>query len=171
MDNRPYDPYYNGGNMYPANSSAIPSRNPYLEYMAQQYAQQQMRAQSIPSQQNVQQASQQQSVPSLRGRVVNHPDEIAPGETPMDGIVSLFPTADMSCIYAKKWNARGELVTQRYILDPQIQPQQGQTVPGPWEEIQMRLASIEQAISALSKPAKATKSTRTTSNTIEEAGE
>lgn len=53
------------------------------------------------------------------GRVVQNPEEIAPGEIPMDGRVCLFPNQDYSKIYARMWNAQGVLVPQTYIAENQ----------------------------------------------------
>ena len=53
----------------------------------------------------------QPSVKRIPARIINDPKEIMPNEVPMDGSVSLFPTADYSCVYAKAWNANGMIDT------------------------------------------------------------
>lgn len=53
---------------------------------------------------------------SIPGRTVQNESEIKPNEVSMDGSVSLFPTTDLSCIYAKQWTANGTIVTAKYIL-------------------------------------------------------
>ena len=67
-------------------------------------------------QQNFQQP---QRVNSLNGRFVGRVEDVTANEVSMDGSVSLFPTNDMSVIYAKSWNADGTIKTIAYkpILD------------------------------------------------------
>lgn len=62
-------------------------------------------------------AVQTQQVEPVRvnGRVVNSHDEIVPSEVPMNGQVSIFPTHDYTCIFAKKWDANGNMVTVKYV--------------------------------------------------------
>lgn len=60
-----------------------------------------------------------QSITSgMPGRVVNSQDEIMPQEVPMNGMVSIFPKADFSEIYAKCWNSNGTIDTKVYIFKP-----------------------------------------------------
>lgn len=62
---------------------------------------------------------QQQRVNGLNGRFVGRVEDVTANEVSMDGSVSLFPTNDMSVIYAKSWNADGTIKTIAYkpILD------------------------------------------------------
>lgn len=55
-------------------------------------------------------------VNTISGRVVSSPNEITPNEIPMDGSVSLFPTNDYSAIYAKAWNANGQIETVKFVV-------------------------------------------------------
>lgn len=121
--------------------------NPYINAYVQN--QQALAQQSVNT---ASQAAFQQS--GIRGRMVNHPGEIVPGETPMDGIPSFFPTVDLSCIYVKRWNENGELVPTRYILEQPATQEVDRSESNPWEEIQQRLTNIETAIASLAKPAR-----------------
>lgn len=56
----------------------------------------------------------QSSQPSFTGRYINEVTEIKPNEVPMDGSISLFPTADLTSIYLKLWTPEGKIATIRY---------------------------------------------------------
>lgn len=74
-----------------------------------------------------------------------------PNEVPMDGSVSLFPTADYSCVYAKAWNANGMIDTVKYVPEkPETQPPvQSQDV---LTAILARLDNIERTLNKRNKP-------------------
>lgn len=63
---------------------------------------------------------QQQNIKRIPARIISDVQEITPNEVPMDGSVSLFPTSDFTCIYAKAWNANGTIDTVKYI--PEASP-------------------------------------------------
>lgn len=66
----------------------------------------------------------QPQIKRVPARIINDPKEIMPNEVPMDGSVSLFPTADYSCVYAKAWNANGMIDTVKYVPEkPETQPE------------------------------------------------
>lgn len=110
--------------------------NPMMPYQnSQQYAQydqslayQQMQQnnynpyqwQQNPNLQQNKQNIQQQS--KIAGRFVSGPEEIAVNEVDMNGSVSIFPTNNMSCIYAKQWTADGKIQTVKYIPMHEEQP-------------------------------------------------
>lgn len=54
-------------------------------------------------------------VPQISGRVVNSPDDITVQEVPTDGTVALFPAADGSCVYSKRWTPDGNILTMRFV--------------------------------------------------------
>lgn len=92
--------------------------------------------------QNMNNASQMLNVvPGLQGRVINTPQEIVPGEIPMNGTRSVFPAYDGSRIYVKYWDNNAQLQTDIYILEQQIQPQQANY--NGLDEILNRLSNIE----------------------------
>lgn len=93
----------------------------------------------------------QPSVKRVPARIINDPKEIMPNEVPMDGSVSLFPTADYSCIYAKAWNANGMIDTVKYVPEkPETQPTvQSQDV---LTAILARLDNIERTLNKRNKP-------------------
>lgn len=54
-------------------------------------------------------------VPQISGRIVNSLDDITVQEVPTDGTVALFPSADGSCIYSKRWTPDGNISTMRFV--------------------------------------------------------
>lgn len=62
---------------------------------------------------------QQQQRNGINGRFVGRVEDVTANEVAMDGSVSLFPTNDLSVIYAKSWNSDGTIKTIAYkpILD------------------------------------------------------
>lgn len=101
QNNINYNPY-----PIPQNGFQSPQQQ-YYYYPNQTY---------IPQQNPVYQPSQPPRQVGIRGRIVNSETEILPQEIPMDGTVSLFPMADFSCIFAKKWLSNGTIETQKYVL-------------------------------------------------------
>lgn len=51
----------------------------------------------------------------IQGRTVTSPDEITVQEVPSDGSMALFPSADGSCIYGKRWESNGSISTFVYV--------------------------------------------------------
>lgn len=76
------------------------------------------------------------SIYQLPGRVCDDFNSIKPNEIPMDGSVSIFPSADYSVILAKAWNQQGTIDTIRY--EP-VLPQQTPPAPDPMEMLQRNL--------------------------------
>lgn len=85
-------------------------------------------------------------ISSLQGRVVNSPQDIVPGEIPMNGTRSVFPAYDGSRIYVKYWDNNAQLQTDVYVLEQQIQPQQANY--NGLDEILNRLSNIESMLTA-----------------------
>lgn len=72
----------------------------------------------------------------ISGRTVNSPDEITVQEVPTDGSVALFPTADGSTVYAKKWTPDGNITTIKYSAEGQVQqPTQNDVIMGKLDQI------------------------------------
>lgn len=57
--------------------------------------------------------------PQIAGRVVNSVDDITVQEVPTDGTVALFPSADGSCVYSKRWTPDGNILTMRFVPEAQ----------------------------------------------------
>lgn len=57
----------------------------------------------------------QNMVSNLPGKVVGSHEEIMANDVPMNGNIAYFPTRDMNTIYAKSWNANGQIVTATYV--------------------------------------------------------
>lgn len=57
---------------------------------------------------------------TLTGRMIDKVDEIMPNEVRMDGSLGYFPMKDLSAIYVKQWDQDANLVTVKYIPDPNI---------------------------------------------------
>lgn len=58
-------------------------------------------------------------LPTIVGRIIKDPGDIAPDEVPMNGDLSVFPQADLSCIYAKGWTDHG-ITTVRYVPEQRV---------------------------------------------------
>ena len=70
--------------------------------------------------------------------------EIAPNDVPMDGTVSLFPTENYSCIFAKHWNKDGKITTTKFVpvpMDEDYVP-----TPGFEDEMRSRMDELKQLI-------------------------
>lgn len=64
-------------------------------------------------------------VPQISGRVVNSLDDITVQEVPTDGTMALFPSADGSCVYSKRWTPDGNILTMRFVPEAsEAQPKQ-----------------------------------------------
>lgn len=105
----------------PMQSAYIPMQQAYQPYQPQY--------QQMPA----------RMVPQISGRVVNSLDDITVQEVPTDGTVALFPAADGSCIYSKRWTPDGNISTMRFVPDAQeAQPQQ----PSPLDVINDRISEL-----------------------------
>ena len=70
--------------------------------------------------------------------------EIAPNDVPMDGTVSLFPTENYSCIFAKHWNKDGKITTTKFVpvpMDEDYVP-----TPGFEDEMRSRMDELKQLL-------------------------
>lgn len=91
----------------PMPSAYMPMQQPYQPYQPQY--------QQMPT----------RMVPQISGRVVNSLDDITVQEVPTDGTVALFPSADGSCIYSKRWTPDGNISTMRFVPEAsEAQPKQ-----------------------------------------------
>ena len=79
------------------------------------------------------------AMPQISGRVVNSLDDITVQEVPTDGTVALFPSADGSCVYSKRWTPDGNISTMCFVPEVQeAQPQQ----PSPLDVINDRISEL-----------------------------
>lgn len=53
--------------------------------------------------------------PSIPGRVVQSPNDIMPGDVPMNGTPCFFPMGDGSAVLMKVWNPDGTIGTIRFL--------------------------------------------------------
>ena len=82
-------------------------------------------------------------VPQISGRVVNSIDDITVQEVPTDGTVALFPSADGSCVYSKRWTPDGNILTMRFVPEAQeAQPKQ----PSQLDVIDNRISELFDAV-------------------------
>ena len=98
-----YTPGWNNGTYIP------PVQNPMGGYTAPQYVPQP----AIPQPQQTFVAHNQ--IRPVNGRVVSSENDITPNDVPMDNTVSLFPTDDYSCIFAKQWTSDGKIKTTKFV--------------------------------------------------------
>lgn len=136
------NPNYNPYQMQP-NGFQVPQQQYYYYPTSTPYV--------IPQQQQVQFPSQSQPnrQANIRGRIINSEAEILPQEIPMDGTVSLFPMADFSCIFAKKWLSNGTIETQKYVLAIDVSPKPESNQPDVYNMIDERFGKLEGVINAL----------------------
>lgn len=60
-------------------------------------------------------------------------------EVPTDGTVALFPSADGSCVYSKRWTPDGNILTMRFVPEAsEAQPKQ----PSPLDVINDRISEL-----------------------------
>lgn len=85
---------------------------------------------------------------AISGRIVNSDNEIMPQEIPMDGSVSLFPTADYSCVYAKCWTTNGNIQTVKFVPAVEV-ISEAPVQEDPYAPVMKRLNDIEGMISKL----------------------
>ena len=105
----------------PIASAYMPVQQPYQPYRPQY--------QQMPT----------RMVPQISGRVVNSLDDITAQEVPTDGTVALFPSADGTCVYSKRWTPDGNISTMRFVPEVQeAQPQQ----PSPLDVINDRISEL-----------------------------
>lgn len=129
-----YNPYYNPY-MYPANPVAptyvpnnVPNQTPQM---------QPQQGYSMPS---------SQFVPTpIHGHTIRDDSvEIPPNDVPMDGTVSLFPTEDYSCIFAKHWNKDGKITTTKFVPIPS--DEEYTPTPGFEDEMRSRMDELKTLI-------------------------
>lgn len=58
-----------------------------------------------------------ETVPTLPGYFVNSEEDILVRDIPMDDSISYFPTRDLTKIYIRQWNKRGNLEHLTYVLE------------------------------------------------------
>lgn len=88
--------------------------------------------------------------PSFVGKFVGNANEIVMNDVPMDGRPAIFPFKDWSAILVKTWKPNGQLVTVRYVIDPD-QFQEEQAAQNELDDIRTRLETIEQSLKKQSK--------------------
>lgn len=88
--------------------------------------------------------------PRLVGRAVKSVDEVGVGEVPTDGSAGWFPALDGSCVWSRRWNGNGTIVTTRYVPEPVSEP------VDELAELKERVAAIEAAVAKKAKRKEAT---------------
>lgn len=145
-----------GGNNSNANSTSqqIPPTYPYnYPYPSQVQVPSfpQQMAQYGPSNMSYPQNNQN----GIRGRVISDISQITPNEVPMDGSVSLFPSQDYSCVYAKQWATDGTIKTMKYVPAVETQVVENQREVHPVDvlraDVMSRLDEIQGMISGLTQ--------------------
>lgn len=109
----------------PMASAYMPVQQPYQPYQPQY--------QQVPT----------RMVPQISGRIVNSLDDITVQEVPTDGTVALFPSADGSCVYSKRWTPDGNILTMRFVPEAsEAQPKQ----PSQLDIIDNRISELFDAV-------------------------
>ena len=123
----PYQPYI------PSVSS--PMTSPYQATMSTpQYSPQ-------PYQPQIPQTPQFVPVQIHGHTIKDEATEVPPNDIPMDGTVSLFPTEDYSCIFAKHWNKDGKITTTKYV--PVSADEDYTPTPGFEDEMRARMDELK----------------------------
>lgn len=52
---------------------------------------------------------------TILGKIIQSPNDIMPGDIPMNGMPCFFPMSDRSAIFMKAWNADGTISTMRFL--------------------------------------------------------
>ena len=126
----PYQPYI------PSVSS--PMASPYQGNMpTPQYTPQ-------PYQPQIPQAPQFVPVQIHGHTIKDEATEVPPNDIPMDGTVSLFPTEDYSCIFAKHWNKDGKITTTKFA--PVSADEDYTPSPGFEDEMRARMDELKDLI-------------------------
>lgn len=86
---------------------------------------------------------QPQQQKGITGRYVATAAEITPNEVAMDGSVSLFPTNDLSMIFAKAWRADGTIQT---IMYKPVAQEEKQSMDDRLGSIEARLEKLERGV-------------------------
>lgn len=128
-----WSPYYNSSPYQP--SYPTPQYNPVPQMQPQ-----------MPQQPQYTNQAQPPFIPvQIHGHTIKDENtEIAPNDIPMDGTVSLFPTEDYSCIFAKHWNKDGKITTTKFVpvpIDEDYTP-----TPGFEDEMRARMDELKELI-------------------------
>ena len=59
----------------------------------------------------------QQTMPSIRGKIIDTPNDIAISDVPGDGSTGVFPSRDGNHIITKTWAADGSVKTEKYLKE------------------------------------------------------
>lgn len=78
-----------------------------------------------------------QQYAALHGRTVTNPAEIQAGDVSNTGVISWFPMADGSCVYAKRWMPDGTIATMRFVAEQEKAPE-----PTQMDRIEARLKEL-----------------------------
>lgn len=124
---------------------------PFPQYPYQQQVYQPMPQTVMPN--------QSRTISPIAGRVVNSLDEITVQEVPTDGTVAWFPSADGSCVYAKRWTPDGNITTMRFTPEAaDAAPSQ----PDPFQVINDRISELFQLVEEIKDDMPMTVETRRT---------
>lgn len=137
MPYQPTYPYFGQMQNPYQNNVPMPWQSPYQSNIPMPSYQQ-------PAQ--FQQPQMQQTQPFVPIQIHGHTikdenTEIAPNDVPMDGTVSLFPTEDYSCIFAKHWNKDGKITTTKYV--PVSADEDFTPTPGFEDEMRARMDELK----------------------------
>lgn len=99
-------------------------------------------------------SNQQPSRQTILCGIVSGPDDIKPGEVPMNGGVGMFVKNDLSEIYVKQWGSDGTIHTRSYAESIVDVPSASQVEPGislqdVLDNVNARFERMESLISSL----------------------
>lgn len=101
--------------------------------------------------QSMPQMVQQAMIP---GRMVNSLDDVVPGEVPMNGNPTYFPTADGEMIYMLRWTREGKIEPTPFVRQRTDVPPMNATVSNDeiFQTIMTRLDEMQKEIKRISRP-------------------
>lgn len=85
--------------------------------------------------------------PQLRGKVVNRIEDVNPNDVSMDGTSSIFPLADESAVFVKRWSSDGTIKTIKYV--PEVVTPEKTEITEHGQEILDKLHDINEQLKRL----------------------
>lgn len=138
MPYQPTYPYFGQMQNPYQNNIPMPMQSPYQTNIPMPQYQPQSYTPQVP------QTPQFTPVPIHGHTIKDEATEIPPNDIPMDGTVSLFPTEDYSCIFAKHWNKDGKITTTKYV--PVSADEDYTPTPGFEDEMRARMDELKELL-------------------------
>lgn len=92
----------------------------------------------------------------IPGRLVNSLDDVVPGEVPMNGNPTYFPTVDGEMVHVLRWTREGKIEPTTYIRQKATSDKMLTVIPNEeaFQTIMNRLDEMQKEIKRISRPRK-----------------